>query len=432
MSSAARKKKAVTVGLYLRIRNDDGSWSFAAASRNSKGRLRPLHAIVNGRSVEHREGVYHLRYRLGSKRVWEKIGTDPSVVDDAVRRQELELAAEDLGAKIAPSPDLTPVASAPPLPSPQQELPPPNCHELSDCIREFLDETEAHKAPRTYAAYSKTLTLFKEAVEREYVEDITRADMLAFIAFLKKRGNSPRTVRNRVDYLLAFVNHWGLPLPLKWTERPTYTEKAPRRYKDSHIAQMFAAATVDEADLLSFLLYTGAREQEAQYACWTDLDLEARTYTITEHLDLGYRPKDSEEGTVPIPDVLVDRLIARRGRYPKTRLIFPAKEGGPNGHSLRIIKRLALRAGVNCGHCVNKKGQSCATHPVCRHIILHKCRKTFASELHKNAFSARTIMRYLRHSELEVTMRYLADEDDDQMRGNLNRAFSGFAVGGAA
>jgi hypothetical protein len=37
---------------------------------------------------------------------------------------------------------------------------------------------------------------------------------------------------------------------------------------------MFAKATQDESVLLYFLLCTGAREQEAQYVCWSDVDLE--------------------------------------------------------------------------------------------------------------------------------------------------------------
>jgi integrase/recombinase XerD len=46
----------------------------------------------------------------------------------------------------------------------------------------------------------------------------------------------------------------------------------------------------------------------------------------------------------------------------KARLIFPGKHGGTNGHALRLVKQLALRAGVNCGLCVNKAGKSCTKH----------------------------------------------------------------------
>lgn len=218
--------------------------------------------------------------------------------------------------------------------------------------------------------------------------------------------------------------------PLAKNDMPKFTQKKVRAYNEQEISKLFAEATRDEADLLSFLLCTGARDKEAQFACWSDIDFTCKVYTVTEHLDLGYKPKDREEGPIPIPDQLVEVLQLRRKRYPHTRLIFPGKSGNPNGHALRIIKKLALRAGVNCGHCTNKKGQSCATHPVCRHVILHKMRKTFATFLHQNGASARTIMGLLRHSDLEVTLRYLAGQDDNTTRAISNVAFARF--GGAA
>jgi integrase len=175
---------------------------------------------------------------------------------------------------------------------------------------------------------------------------------------------------------------------------------------------------------LHFLLCTGGRRREAQFACWTDVDFERKTYTVTEHADLGFTPKDKEEGTIPIPDLLIDVLTERRKRYPKNRLIFPNKDDKPNQGLLRVVKKLAFRAGINCGHCVSKFGESCADKPVCKNVFLHKLRKTYASRLHKNGLPARTLMRYLRHSDLETTLKYLADEDDDRTRDIVNAAFN--------
>lgn len=182
-----------------------------------------------------------------------------------------------------------------------------------------------------------------------------------------------------------------------------------------------AASNQDEADLLSFFLCTGVREGEAAHGCWTDLDCGARTYNVTEHIDLNFRPKDSEEGEIPVE--LVDLLQQRRKRYPKTRLIFPTDEGKPNGHLLRTVKRLGLRSGANCGHCRNKQVLSRATHPVCKHIILHRLRKTYATKLHENGTSPRTLMSLLRHSSLETTLRYLAEQDGETTRQNASAAF---------
>lgn len=197
-------------------------------------------------------------------------------------------------------------------------------------------------------------------------------------------GNAPRTVRNRVDFFHIFIHHFGLASILNKKDKPKFTDKQVRAYSPVDVGKFFGMASRDEADLLMFLLCTGAREQEVQFACWSDLDLVGKTYKVTEHLDLGYRPKDKEESAIPIPTALVELLQERRKRYPKTRLIFPGAQEKPNGHLLRTIKRLALKAGLNCGHCRNKRGQSCAEHPVCSLIGLidaerrsqHTCTRT--------------------------------------------------------
>jgi integrase len=138
-------------------------------------------------------------------------------------------------------------------------------------------------------------------------------------------------------------------------------------HRSVSIEKMLEHAIVDEADLLMFLLCTGVREAEAASACWTDIDLDAKIHKFTERLNLDYVPKDKEEGNVQLPYVLIEGLRARRARMPHSRLGFPTGDGKPNGHLLRIIKQLGLRAGANCGHCLNKRGLSCAKHPVCSH-----------------------------------------------------------------
>jgi integrase/recombinase XerD len=118
-------------------------------------------------------------------------------------------------------------------------------------------------------------------------------------------------------------------LSKKKGDMPKFTKKNVRKYGDSVLDRMFEHATLDESDLLNVFLESGVREQEGKYACWPDVDFDAKTYSITEHLDLGFLPKDSEEGTIRISDSLIETLRARRKRYPTGRLIFP----GPNGRS---------------------------------------------------------------------------------------------------
>jgi integrase/recombinase XerD len=105
------------------------------------------------------------------------------------------------------------------------------------------------------------------------------------------------------------------------------------------------------------------------------------------------------------------------------------KFGGVEGHFLHKLKRLTLRAGLNCGHCVNKKGLSCKKHPVCDNWELHKFRKSFATIHHESGVSARTLQAWLGHSDLETTISYLetADMRSDRMRAAVNNSFAVFS-----
>jgi hypothetical protein len=119
------------------------------------------------------------------KRVWELAGSDPSLPAVALQRRSHALQGIALGLKVS-----EPGIAAPVIPSAAQQTDSTGQQHrmLSDCITSYLAETREHKAERTFLAYRETLGLFILAVKREHIEDITREDMLAFGAFLKKRG----------------------------------------------------------------------------------------------------------------------------------------------------------------------------------------------------------------------------------------------------
>jgi integrase/recombinase XerD len=290
------------VQMYLRVRLPDGTYPYLRAAYASNGRIRPDHAIHKGRAANFPGSTYYLRYQINGKRVWEPVGDESSLALVALQRRALALQdAEELNS--APTPGDT----APPPVASFKRL-------LADCASEYIAETAEHKSVKTLAAYKLTVTAFCEGVKKEHIEDITREDILTYSAALRKKGGSPRTIRNRIDHLQIFFHRFKIPSLLTGNDLPKYTDKKVRAYNPLELGKLFGHATADESDLLHFLLCTGAREQEAQFVCWSDIDLERQTYTVTEHLDLGYRPKDKEEGTLPIPELLVETLKVRRIR----------------------------------------------------------------------------------------------------------------------
>ena len=416
--------KAPKVSVYLRVTRRDGRRPYLKPVYANR-RLKPLYALVKKKPEHFPSGVYYLRYTAKGKPCWEKIGPNAELVPDILQRRKHALEGAALG---------QPVAEVTPYPRPDP-IPPAGQQSLDEAIQKYLAEKNEHRREKSYLAYALALRLFREVCKtrkKTTLQQIDREDLLAYISFLRdKKKNGPRTIYNKVANVHIFLHYFDLPslLTRKKGDMPRYTEKTVAKYGDSVLDRLFDHATLDESDLLNFFMDTGTREQECACACWPDVDFEGKTHRIKEHLDLGFMPKDSEEGRIPISDSLVEILRARRKRYPTGRLIFPGPDGKPHGHLLRIIKELGLRAGVNCGYCINKQGKSCATHPVCREVILHKLRKTYASKLSRKGVPPRTIQRWLRHSDLATTLAYLADEDDEGLRGMVNQAFPSRSLG---
>jgi integrase len=183
---------------------------------------------------------------------------------------------------------------------------------------------------------------------------------------------------------------------------------------------------------------TGLRKGECLSATWANVDFTGATYKVAETAD--FKPKDREEGIIPIPDSLVELLRARKARYPKSHRIFEMHAANPEVYLLKAIKRLAFKAGLNCGECSFKAskayphGRSCATSACCRRFITHKFRKTFAT-LHAEAgVPVPSISRFLRHSKLDTTLAYLASGGDrsEAIRSKVNNTFADLQIKKAA
>ncbi len=397
-----------TVRLYLRVRRPNGSRQYLLPAFAGNGRLRPHFALIDGQAQHCPRGVYSLRYASDGKRVWEDVGADPQLALLAKERKQRALDAQAAGVQLA-----------------EAEHKPKTA--LSEAVASFLEDTRLTKASKIAEAYTETLRTFAEHAAKKHLEDVDRKDVLRYMARLKGKGNAPRTIHNRITFLRTFFRAHGMALPVSKGDWPTYTEKVVSCYRPDELTALLAMADRHESEMLHFFLCTGGRKQEVQFTAWSDLDWTAKTLTVREKLDLGFRPKDREEGSIPLPDFLLAMLRQRRARYPRARLIFELPSGKTEDHFLRMVKRLALKAGLNCGDCYSKAGKCCATHPVCKRIILHKLRKTFATLHHESGVSARTIQRWLRHSDLDTTLRYLAASDDQSMRTReqVNSTFAG-------
>ena len=414
-TAAQPAKRLPKVSIHLR----SGASYYRPVFANN-GKLRSGFAVVNGVPKLLHDSTYALRYQLDGNRIWEPVGFDAQLALTKKVQRERILAAQSIGLvgtyQVAQSPEDS--AST----------------KTQDQVAEYLRETKDHKSHRTFLAYSCSLRNFFSSIPAiASLEGVRRHDIMNWIGGMKQAGQDPRTIANRVANLKTFFHHCHLAWPLEKKDKPLFVQKPASPYTQRELTLMLNHADEEERDLLLFLLGTGAREQEVMFATWRDISFDRGIFTVTEKNDgeLRWTPKDKEQGEIPLSDDLLARLKSRRQRFPHTRLIFPSPAGKPNGHFLRKIKKLAFRAGINCGECRDARGRSCKTHPSCERAILHRFRKSFATRLAGAGVDVRTIQSFLRHSTLDTTLSYLAAGrlDTPEMRSKVNQAFAYLPTG---
>jgi len=331
---------------------------------------------------------------------------------------------------------------------------------VKEAAAEYL-KAKAHKAKRTQDAYRLALDCFAECLPSRvrFLDEVTEATVRHFVDCMTKAGLSPKTVKNRVLIVSFLLKHMGSKVKTRWHELPTIEKQPVRAFSQDELRKVFQKMDEEEHSIFSFFLGSGCREQEVSHAEWSDIDFQHRIFTVSAKPEWGFAPKSHEIRQIPLPEDLVTMLKTRKKQHADCKLIFPNRDCKPNGHFLRILKRVALRAGLNCGHCKGTTGKltgkdknkiiadyqeepngaaaltakleggkklSCKTHPVCEHWYLHRFRKTFATKMHHAGMPLRDLQVILGHKSLTTTEKYLAESDlkTAHIRAFADKAFS--------
>jgi integrase len=297
---------------------------------------------------------------------------------------------------------------------------------LKDAVEKYLIDVSITRKWRSYLTYKKALTDFQSSCSKHYLDELTKDDLTNFAVALKLGGRlSDVSIDNHLTNVGTFLHKNNLELSLHYA----YTEKKVKAYSVEELRDLNATSTDEELQVWQFFLHSGFRDDEVAHACFSDIDFKACTISVLKKPQFDWEPKDKEERTVPVSDSLIDLLKVRQSVLGGSWLIFPNHGGNPQGHFLRMLKERALSAGLNCGHCQSvRKGQpvSCRDEACCENWKLHKFRKSFATLHHQNGVSARTIQGWLGHSDLETTLRYLADAElnCEKTRSQVNGSFA--------
>lgn len=307
---------------------------------------------------------------------------------------------------------------------------------LKAAVESYLEQKQT-KAPKTVAQYQNALKQFLEALpvaKVRFLDQITEDVLRKYKARMDSDGYAGKTIDTRLNIVYFLLKKNGNVARLPRDEMPTVEEEAAVPYSDEELERLFAAMDDESRIRYKFFLGTGCRDKEVTFAAWKDIDFTKREYHVRRKDDVGFTPKSHESRTVPLPVSLVDALSARRKARPTDRWIFVNEDGRPDNHFLRKLKRIALRAGLNCGECRTaitlgkydrkiKTDVTCKTQPVCEHIYLHRFRKTCATRWQEHGIPLRTVQAWLGHKNLETTQRYLGVTPSEKLRGQIDEAF---------
>lgn len=409
-----------TPTLYLRKKTESG-WRWESLEE------------IRGRRTSDIAGKFAFRPTIAGKQLWKQLSatTFPEAKAEALR-YTAGLEAQSKGLTV------------PELQEYNSRL------TLKLAVDRYLEQKN-NKAPKTIAQYRNTLQEFTDGAGIVYLDEVTEQVLRNYKTYMATKGHAGKTQDTRLNIVFFMLKKNGIKARLPKDEMPIVEEEEAIPFTGEQLERLWGyleartnkdGETLDADEIAErreallrykFFLGTGCREREVAYAAWDDINWTKKEFHVRRKPDVGFTPKSHESRTIPLPPSLLKALVERRKNPPHPRWVFANRDGRPEGHFLKKLKSIGLRAGLNCGHCKTTRSQgrwqkeqvevNCKTAPVCEEIYLHRFRKTIATRWAENKISIRTIQHWLGHKSLETTMRYLGVTDSGKLQEEIAAAF---------
>jgi integrase len=394
-------KKGKAVGLVWYCKTERG-WLRFPVVVGGNNRIKKGIVKIDGAERHYPEGRFQIRKYEERRVVYKNVNGDLSSDAVSARDKESSLVAAKVAAHAAG----------------EKLVEQPSRIYLRKRALEF--EKDALDRNALEAAEVKKLVTdeFIRTTGLTFADEVRREHVLAFHKTLRKRGCGDRTVSNKHARLKSFLRFCSLDTKDEkiMPPAPKYLKKRPTIYTRDDNAAILAVADDYMRLAINIALKLGLREQELSYLEWGDIHWEHNVLRVSSKPHWGFAVKDSEERDIPIPQVLVEDLKKWLTKHPTSTLVLPTRNGKPNSKLLRQLKRLAKRAGLNCGVCRGCKG----LNKECQRWTLHKFRRSFCTGLLRAGVDLETVREYAGHADLETTMRYLAPATSKETQATIN------------
>lgn len=412
--------KGHKINLTQKRKAPDGKWVFYPVLWN-KNKPDPRSIIIDGEPASWEGGgAYFLDWREG-KRKRKLAGKKPKEALEAWRT-----ATGVANGLIPAEPDDT-----------ANGLTPDNADQTADGtsdikeitieagVKQYLEAVKATKGAATHSSYEACLRWAQLHIKRHLVYRLDRSDLLGLFAAGREEKLNQKTINKHVTVVLNMVRHHDHEIKLKKGDWPKTTDKPIEVYTEEQMQKFFAACTDDERLLFQVFLCTGFRDKEVAHLMWSDIDYRLSKIMVTAKAEHEFSPKSYEIRSVNVPRSLLDSL-KKRQKSSQSLLVFPSAPhptrkgygGGIDKHMLETCKEIALRAGLNCGHCSGtytvkrsktrkeKVPYSCKTDPRCERWYLHKWRHTYASHM-IGVLGLKGLQLAMGHKDIATTSKYL-------------------------
>lgn len=282
---------------------------------------------------------------------------------------------------------------------------------LKFAIKDFMDEREYRNlSKQSIDAYRRTLEQFQNWCTENKIFDtseITSSAIKNYLLYCKKeRGNNPTSMNHKLHNLRVFFNHLELLNLYKQGENPAkqvgYVETDIQidTFTDNHIKQMLTYfqrlmrrdkelyAYRDYAIILT-LLGTGVRLGELINLRWRDVDMVNCVITVVG--------KKRQQNSIPITDKLRKALL-------EYKAYLDSKFESPSEYVFASLDQKQLTSNA-VKHIFSRLKKIMNFKDV--RLSAHTFRHTFAKHMIVAGADAFTVQKMLRHSKLEMTMRYV-------------------------
>lgn len=382
----------------IRFKETDGHWKRKPVARGANGRVKPGYALIDGKAVAVKSGVYELRHIVDRQPVYLPAGNKAAAAD--AERQKLEIkSAINAQAKEAGI--------------------------------ELVETTEGRTLKATSAAYIDTKLKsgfneaaaqaqlvsaeFMRAVKCTRIDEVARDDVFRYHEWLRKNQCRDRTVANKHKRLASWLRFGGID-PKQIPPCPRYEKSLPNMYTSAQTDELLAAADPYNRILILLGLKCGLRDQELTHIEFRDINWEGKTLRVRAKPQWGFNVKTWEQRNVPVPSDFIEELRLWQERRPGHSLILSTRSKKPNSKLLHSLKRLARRAGLNCGRC-----EACLERKECAEFTLHRFRRTYITRMLRGLNGdLRTVQAYAGHKDITSTMRYLVPESAEESQAKVD------------